>query len=74
MDFTTPTYTRLLEALQASGYSFQTIAAFFESPGYKTVLLRHDVDRLPDNALVMARLEHGMRVAATYYFRAVPES
>ncbi|MDZ7696522.1 MAG: hypothetical protein U5R49_06220 [Deltaproteobacteria bacterium] len=74
MDFTPSTYTRLLEALQASGYSFQTIAGFFESPGYKTVLLRHDVDLLPQNALAMAKLEHGMGVVATYYFRAVPES
>jgi len=36
--------------------------------------MRHDVDRLPVNALNMARLEQGMGVVATYYFRAVPES
>jgi hypothetical protein len=74
MDFTPATYTRLLEALQASGYSFQTIAAFFESAEYKTVLLRHDVDLLPRNALAMAKLEHGLGVGATYYSRAAPES
>jgi len=74
MDFTLATYTRLLKALQASGYPFQTITGFFERPGYKTVLLRHDVDLLPKNALAMAKLEHGMGVVATYYFRAVPES
>ena len=40
----------------------------------KVVILRHDVDRLPGNALKMAGLEHGMDIAATYYFRAVPVS
>jgi hypothetical protein len=74
MDFTPAAYTRLLEALQASGYSFQTIAGFFESAEYKTVLLRHDVDLLPRNALAMGKLEHGLSVVATYYFRAVRES
>ena len=36
--------------------------------------MRHDVDKLPGNALKMARLEHEMGVKATYYFRAVPVS
>ncbi len=38
------------------------------------MLLRHDVDLLPRNALAMANLEHGTGVVATYYFRAVTES
>ena len=62
INFTPATYTRLLEVLQAAGYAFQTIASFFESSQYKTVLLRHDVDLLPKNALAMAKLEHGMGV------------
>jgi hypothetical protein len=74
MDFTSATYTRLLEALQSVGYAFQTVAGFFESPLCKTGLLRHDVDRLPGNALRMGRLENALGVSASYYFRAVPES
>jgi hypothetical protein len=58
MDFTPATYTRLIEALQASGYSFQTIADFCHAPNDKSILLRHDVELLPQNALAMAKLEH----------------
>lgn len=41
---------------------------------WKRVILRHDVDRLPENSLRLARLEHELRVTGTYYFRIVPES
>ena len=74
MDFTLSTYKRLLDALQSSGYSFQTFEQFITDPVEKVVIMRHDVDRLPGNALKMAGLEHGMGIAATYYFRAVPVS
>ncbi len=74
MDFTTATYRSLLRALQARTYTFQTVNAFFHEPKEKTIILRHDVDRQPVNALLMARLEHDTGIAATYYFRAVPES
>jgi len=74
MDFTTVTYKKLLTALQAVSYPFQSMREFFENPKDKAVLIRHDVDRLPKNALKMAQLEHKLGVAATYYFRAVPDS
>ncbi len=74
MDFTITKYRKLLSALQAGGYSFQTLEQFVTNPLKNVVVMRHDVDRLPGNALKMARLEHGMGVAATYYFRAVPVS
>ncbi len=74
MDFTITKYRQLLSALQTSGYSFQTFSDFINNPLDQVVVMRHDVDRLPGNALKMARLEHGMGVAATYYFRAVPVS
>ncbi len=35
----------------------------------KFISLRHDVDRKPENALVLARLENERGLAATYYFR-----
>ena len=74
MDFSLTTYSRLLKALQKSGYTFQTFEQFITDPLDKVVTLRHDVDRLPGNALRMARLEHEMGIAASYYFRAVPMS
>jgi hypothetical protein len=73
-DFTLITYKRLLQALVASGYSFQTLQGFIRQPADKAVIFRHDIDRLPQNALTIARLEKSMDVNSSYYFRAVPES
>ena len=60
MDFTLDKYVELLAALQR--YSFSSL------------LLRHDVDRLPQNSLKTARLEAERGMRGVYYFRAVPES
>ncbi len=38
------------------------------------IILRHDVDKLPQNALRFAQIEHDMGIKVTYYFRAVPVS
>ena len=38
------------------------------------VILRHDVDLLPQYALAFARIQHEMGICGSYYFRAVPES
>lgn len=40
----------------------------------REILLRHDVDKRPENSLVTARIEADLGWNATYYFRAVPES
>lgn len=58
MDFTLEKYRELLMALH----------------GYGEVMLRHDVDKKPQNSLATAKLEHELGWKATYYFRAVPES
>jgi hypothetical protein len=74
LDFTTTSYRKLLATLRNPCYTFQTFQGFLKNVAERVVILRHDVDRLPGNALEMAKLEHGMGVVATYYFRAVPES
>lgn len=40
----------------------------------KTVILRHDVDLLPQNSLRFAQIQAEMGIKGSYYFRAVPES
>jgi hypothetical protein len=40
----------------------------------KQIILRHDVDLLPQNSLAFARIQHEMGIRGSYYFRAVPES
>lgn len=36
----------------------------------KFVIMRHDIDRMPENALNTAKIEHEYGIKATYYFRS----
>lgn len=71
MDFTVKTYRLLLRTIINSGYSIQTIEDFIQNPNIKTIVLRHDVDERPTNALKLAELENSMGIKTTYYFRIV---
>ena len=74
-DFTLRAYTSLIEAFLSAGYRITTVQGFLrEKPEGKVLVLRHDVDEQPQNALEMARVEHRLGVNATYYFRRVPKS
>lgn len=70
-DFTILIYKKLLEELAVAGYRFQTFEKFAESPEARVVILRHDVDRLSENALRIAETENSFGISASYYFRAV---
>lgn len=72
MDFTLKIYKSLLESISDSDYEFQTFEEFIINPKKRVVVLRHDVDRLPKNALKMAELENEMQCKASYFFRVVP--
>lgn len=74
MDFIPKIYQQLLQTLLAQGFIFQPFAEFIQTPATRIIILRHDVDRRPDNALKIARIEHDLGISASYYFRAVPES
>lgn len=78
MDFTLDIYTELLQAFRQEGYCFLTFADYCKKetllPVEKCVILRHDVDAKPINSLKMARIETGMGIKSTYYFRIVPKS
>jgi hypothetical protein len=74
MDFTIKKYKQLFTVLQSQGYFFQTFEEFLKSPKRKTLVLRHDVDLLPENSLRFAKIQHSLGIKGSYYFRAVPES
>ena len=57
MDFTLSAYKQLISTLQSQGYFFQTFEEYIKNPKVKVVILRHDVDRKPENALVIAKIE-----------------
>lgn len=56
------------------GFFFVNFEEFIQEPKEKFVVLRHDVDKLPENSLKTARIEHELGIEGTYYFRIVPES
>jgi hypothetical protein len=74
MDFTVFTYRKLLNTLLSQDFSFQTFAEFIEKEEERAIILRHDVDRLPENSLKFARIQAEKGIRGTYYFRIVPES
>ena len=87
MDFAIKPYKSLIEALKEQNYHFLTVEEYFnrfvsQSPSRKIdtqptrplAILRHDVDRKPENSLRMAKLEAELGVKATYYFRTIPKT
>lgn len=74
MDFTVTKYKELLESLKAQDYTFQSFHDFMKSGNPKSIILRHDVDLLPHNSLVFAKIQNQNKIKGVYYFRAVPES
>ena len=74
MDFTLFAYKQLISTLQSQCYFCQTFEEYIQNPKEKVVILRHDVDRKPGNALVVAEIEKEAGIRASYYFRIVKES
>ncbi len=74
MDFTLIKYKEFLTVLINQGFAFQTFENFLQSPKEKSIVLRHDVDLLPNNSLAFAKIQAENSIKGSYYFRAVPES
>ena len=78
MDFTASMYHQICEQLSSSGRTAITFAELISRQadigahdGY--IVLRHDVDRMPERALRMAKIEHQHGLTGSYYFR-IPAS
>jgi hypothetical protein len=75
MDFTLKTYRLLLQTLLTKGYEFSSVEMLQSgNKKNKIVILRHDVDDIPQNSLRTAIIEHQLGIAGTYYFRIVKQS
>lgn len=68
-DFTVSAFRTLLHKFTNAGYLFQSCSGYYDSPSERTVILRHDVDKLPGNALATAQIENEAGISGTYYFR-----
>ena len=73
-DFSLKIYRELIALLKNRNYITQTLENFIKEPYDRVIILRHDVDRKPENALRMAKLENELEVKATYYFRTIPKT
>ncbi|MGK0447982.1 MAG: hypothetical protein ACJA2M_001762 [Polaribacter sp.] len=73
-DFTIIKYRQLLNSLQQQSVCFQTFDEFIQEPKQNLIILRHDVDLLPQNSLRFAKIQAELGIKGSYYFRAVPES
>ena len=81
MDFMLDKYRDLCAASASSSRECLTVAEYLASGSSnrsrRTLILRHDVDRFPKQALETARIESEYGLRATYYFRVpgtlVPE-
>jgi hypothetical protein len=75
-DFTLDTYKKYLLAIQKNTSCFLRFDEYLllDKKPQSFCLIRHDVDRMPGNALKMAELEYAMGIRASYYFRAKKKS
>lgn len=70
-DFTFQMYRELVEKLKVCEYKFLTFEKFMtlKTLPSNTIVMRHDVDKKPQNALLMAQLEKDLSIKSSYYFR-----
>ncbi len=71
-DFTQKRYAQLIMALQSQGFFFQPFRDYIKSPKENSILLRHDVDRIPEKSLQIAKLQMEYGIKGSYYFRILP--
>ena len=69
VDFKLDKYLTLVKAI-SENYDVHTVRDYLlKKPKSNFVILRHDIDRFPKNALKMAELENTFGIVSTYYFR-----
>lgn len=70
-DFSLDAYMQVVHALLAKQLPIFGVAKWLNDAPRLGALIRHDVDRRPENALDMAKAEAELGVFTTYYFRVV---
>ena len=68
-DFTTQKYSEFLESLLRINFPIYTIIDWIEKKPAKGLILRHDVDRKPNQAIKLAKIAFENDVQATFNFR-----
>lgn len=74
LDFTFDKYRELCREIAASDFILLTVHEYLSNKNPDNcIILRHDVDRKPLQALKMAKIEHEYDIRSTYYFRTINE-
>ena len=69
MDFNVRIFRILLENFIKSDYTLLPFEQFLGNHRHNTIFLRHDIDRLPENAVLLAEHEKELGIRGTYFFR-----
>jgi hypothetical protein len=72
MDFTLTKYEELCKAVVDSDCTPVSVCTYLEAQSNRCIILRHDVDRKPEQAMKMAQIEKDFGITSTYYFRTIP--
>lgn len=70
--FTFQHYAEIVTEAVGQGYRFLRFRDVDQAGGGRVLLMRHDIDLLPRNALRFAEIEAGFGMRATYFLRASP--
>jgi len=69
-DFSLEKYAELCQAINKNGYRAVSYSEYLANKNAENIIvLRHDIDRMPLNALAMAKVENKHGIKSTYYFR-----
>lgn len=71
MDFTLAKYEELCKAMVDSDCTPVSVCAYLEAQPNRCIILRHDVDRKPEQAMKIAQIEKDFGITSTYYFRTI---
>jgi len=80
MDFTIRKYRQFLNILLGKEYRFVTFEQYcdFRDRGEalleRYIIMRHDVEALPENSYAFAQIEYELGIQASYYFRVIKAS
>ena len=73
MDYTHAKYEELCKALVDSDCMPVSVCTYLDLEAQpqpnRCIIIRHDIDRKPERALKMAKIENRLGIASTYYFR-----
>lgn len=70
LDFSLPKFRQICESISRNYKTITVLEYFQKQCPDNFVVMRHDIDRFPNNALKTAKIEKELGIKSTYYFRS----